>query len=115
LRKTTFILILAFFSSLGWAQDPPQLRAVYVPTFSTNTQTKCDQIIANVLASNLNAVFVQVRSRGDAYYYPNREDSTYPNPEPRGQLWTISPRISISPVLYRPVAQRQPTREVHAW
>jgi len=116
LKKTVFILILALFASLGWAQDPPQMRAVYVPTFSTNSQAKCDQIIANVLASNLNAVFVQVRSRGDAYYYPNREDSTYPNPEPRGQLWTISPSdLDILQYYIDRLHNASPRREVHAW
>ena len=99
----------------GWA-DSPQMRAIYVPTFSTNSQSACDRVIADVLSSNINAVFVQGRSRADAYYYPNREDSTYPNPEPRGQLWSISPSdLDILQYYIDRLHNASPRREVHAW
>jgi uncharacterized lipoprotein YddW (UPF0748 family) len=73
-------------------------------------------VIANVLASNLNAVFVQVRCRGDAYYYPNREDSTYPNPEPRGQYYSITPSdLDVLQYYIDRLHNASPRREVHAW
>lgn len=112
------LALMVFFPLYGIsrAEDPPELRAVYAPVYSINTQAACDQIIANVLASNLNAVFVEVRGRADAYYYPNRNDSTYPNNEPRGQLYAISPaNLDILQYFIDRLHAATPRREVHAW
>lgn len=99
-----------------YADDPPQFRGIYVPTFSTNSQAACDRVIDDVLDSNINQVLVQVRSRGDAYYYPNREDSTYPNPEPRGEAWSISPSdLDILQYYIDRLHNANPPREVIAW
>jgi uncharacterized lipoprotein YddW (UPF0748 family) len=107
-----FVLSLSFFS-LASAQ---QYRAVYIPSFDTNTQAMCDEAIAEVLSTNLNQVFVQVRWRGDAAYIPNREDDTYPNSEPRGQLYSISPAdLDILQYYIDRLHNATPPREVHAW
>ncbi|HNT35104.1 MAG TPA: hypothetical protein PKH07_08915, partial [bacterium] len=63
----------------SWA-DSPEFRGVYVPYWEMNTQAKCDTIIAKILARNINSVYIQVRGRGDAFYFPNRESTVYPNP-----------------------------------
>ncbi len=109
-------VFLTATTAFAGATDPAEFRAVYVPVFDNNTQTEADAIIANVLASNINQVFVQVRGRADAYYYPNREDSTYPNNEPRGELYTISPSDLDSLQYYIDAMHNAtPPREVHAW
>lgn len=101
---------------IGWADDPPEIRAVYVCSWDAAKKNVCDAVIEKIMASNINAVFVQARARGDAFYFPNRESFFYPNPEPRGQRETISPP-DFDPLQYfidklhnapRPV-------EVHAW
>ena len=118
MKKYLFILVcLAFlFSGSVYADDPPEMRAFYVATFDLNTQSKCDTIIANALARNVNAVFVEVRGRADAYYYPNREDSTYPNNEPRGELYTISPSdFDVLQYFIDKLHNASPRIEVHAW
>ncbi len=105
-------------SGAALADDPPEMRAVYCAVFDINTQAKCDAILSRVLGANskINAVFVEARGRADAYYFPNREDSTYPNPEPRGQLYTISPS-NFDPLQYfiDRCHAATPRREVHAW
>lgn len=101
---------------MGVPLDPPELRAVYCASFEVNTQSACQQIVNNVLSSNINAVFVQVRARGDASYYPNREDSTYPNPEPRGQLYSLTPSdLDVLQFFIDRLHNADPPREVHAW
>jgi uncharacterized lipoprotein YddW (UPF0748 family) len=115
MRFTAFCL-LSLLVSAAVAEDPPEMRAFYAATFDINTQAKCDAIIANALARNVNAVFVEVRGRADAYYYPNREGSTYPNNEPRGQLYAISP-ADLDVLQYFIDRLHGATRrvEVHAW
>ncbi len=117
--KKSVCLAVAFAAattSFVQAADPPEFRGVYVPVFDNNTQSKADAIISDILASNINQVFVQVRGRADAYYYPNRDDSTYPNPEPRGQLYTISPSDLDTLQYYIDAFHHAtPPREVHAW
>jgi len=97
------------------AQD--EMSGIYVATFDLNTQTKCDAIIDDILNNgNINAVFVEIRGRADAYYYPNREDSTYPNNEPRGELYTISPSdLDVLQYFIDRMHTASPPREVHAW
>lgn len=103
-------------AAIASAQGTPEYRAVYVPTFSTNSATAANRVIDDILASNINSVFVQVRSRADAYYIPNRDDSTYPNTEPRGQLWTITPAdLDILQLYIDRLHNATPPREVHAW
>lgn len=114
-----FLFILTIFAALAagvMADDPPEYRAFYAATFDINTQAKCDAIISHVLANNINAVFVEVRGRADAYYYPNREDSTYPNSEPRGQLYAISPSdLDVLQYFIDRLHAATPRVEVHAW
>lgn len=98
------------------ADDPPQMRAFYVPTFSITSEAACNAVIDFALSYDYNAIFVQVRARADAYYYPNREDSTYPNPEPRLQLYNINPSdLDILQLFIDRCHNATPRREVHAW
>ena len=57
------------------ALDPPELRAVWVDAFHDGFKTpaQVDQLVAWARAANLNALFVQVRRRGDAYYAKSLE------------------------------------------
>lgn len=108
-------LFTTFVSSV-FADDPPQFRAIYVPSFDTNTEARCAEVVNEVLGTNFNQVIVQVRWRGDAAYYPNREDDTYPNPEPRGVLYSISPSdLDILQYYIDRFHNAEPRREVIAW
>ncbi|MCC6547773.1 family 10 glycosylhydrolase [Candidatus Sumerlaeota bacterium] len=113
----TLALVLATSAFPVTAPAQPEMRAVYAATFDINTQTKCDAIINNVLTNgNINAVFVEVRGRADAYYYPNREDSTYANTEPRGELYAISPAdLDVLQYFIDRLHTATPRVQVHAW
>ncbi|MCC7391095.1 family 10 glycosylhydrolase [Candidatus Sumerlaeota bacterium] len=120
MKKRMFSWALALSAGLMSAQMAPaqnEMRAVYAATFDINTQAKCDAIINNVLTNgNINAVFVEVRGRADSYYYPNREDSTYPNNEPRGELYAISPSdLDVLQYFIDRLHTATPRVEVHAW
>ena len=116
MRKFGFVILVLVLSLHAWSVDPPELRAFYAATFDVNTKTNCDTIISEALSHNVNAVFVEVRGRGDAYYYPNREDSTFPNNEPRGELYTISPGdFDTLQYFIDKCHNASPRREVHAW
>ncbi len=51
-------------------EDPPELRAVWVDAFHEGFKTpaQVDRLVSWAREANLNALFVQVRRRGDAYY-----------------------------------------------
>ncbi|MDK2971777.1 MAG: hypothetical protein PWP23_1532 [Candidatus Sumerlaeota bacterium] len=116
MRRIALILLSVIFPGLLLAADPPEFRGAYVPSFDTNTQAACDTVINRVLSSNLNQLFVQVRARGDAAYFPNREDSTYPNPEPRGELYSLSPAdLDVLQYYIDELHNADPPVEVHAW
>ncbi len=115
MRKIIISLCL-LFSLLIFTNDPPEVRGVYIPIWDIDTQAKCDDVISKILNSNLNAVFLHVRARGDAYYYPNREDSTYPNPEPRAQLYSLDPSdLDVLQYFIDRMHNANPPRRVIAW
>ncbi len=118
MKKASILVgaLLAAATSFAGVTDPAEFRAVYIPVFDNNSQSEADAIIADIMGSNINQVFVQVRGRADAYYYPNREDSTYPNPEPRGVLYALSPSdLDLLQYYIDAFHNATPRREVHAW
>ncbi len=116
MRRLLILLTTALLGATAWADDPPEMRAFYAATWRVNTPAKCDAVIAAALAHSVNAVFVEVRGRADAYYYPNRDDATYPNTEPRGELYTISPSDFDSLQYFIDhFHEASPRVEVHAW
>lgn len=116
MKKLLLITFLFTFPLTLFGEDPPEMRAVYIAMWTLNSQSECQKAVADILASNINAVFVQVRGRGDAYYFPNREDDTYPNQEPRSLLYPISP-TGFDPLQYLidRFHNADPPVEVHAW
>lgn len=85
LLVTTILLIVAFVgrvdaqanSSAPPAQvsATPEFRAFWVDGFNDGfiTPSQCDQLIARVRGAHCNAIFVQARKRGDAYYWSHYE------------------------------------------
>src|SRR5258708_27718093 len=84
------LLFLLIAASL-YADDPrPEYRAYWVDTFRTPfaTRVDVDRIVDAAVESNANALFVQVRRRGDAWYLDAAEplaeamDGTFDPPPP---------------------------------
>ncbi len=73
-RLVTALLLLALGVADAAAQNA-QYRGYWVDTFNTTLNTPADvtAVVQNAVASNANAIFVQVRRRGDAWYLNSLE------------------------------------------
>ncbi len=113
LKRLTGLLFAAVFfqggpsPALAQTADP-EIRGVWVDTWGAGFRnaTEIDQLIADAQRANLNAIFPQVRRRGDAFYNNALEPKN----------------ASVSPSGFDPLAyliQRaraaNPPIEVHAW
>jgi uncharacterized lipoprotein YddW (UPF0748 family) len=88
---------------------PAQYRALWVDAFhdGMKSETQIRKLVADAHRANLNALFVQVRPRGDALF--NRSD------EPRAS--GIDGPASFDPLAYviKLAHNANPRMEVHAW
>jgi uncharacterized lipoprotein YddW (UPF0748 family) len=89
--------------------DAPELRAVWVDAFHDGFKTpqQVDQLVAWARAANLNALFVQVRKRGDAYYSRSFE--------PRAEDPDLMPGFDALQYLIFRAHQGPHPLQVHAW
>jgi uncharacterized lipoprotein YddW (UPF0748 family) len=89
--------------------DPPELRAVWVDAFHDGFKTpaQVDDLVAWARAANLNALFVQVRRRGDAYYLNSIE--------PRSEDPDLAPGFDALQYLIDKAHQGPRRLQVHAW
>ena len=117
LRNRTPLLFLIWFlassvSAHGQAVIPDhsraELRAFWVDGFNDGFQTpaQCDLLLARVRAAHMNAVFVQVRKRSDAYYASHYEPWATDDPQHFDALEYVC-RIAH--------ARGLPRIQVHAW
>ena len=69
-KRSLPIIILLLAAVTTRAEDRPEYRAYWVDTFRTPFATRVDveRIVDAAVESNANALFVQVRRRGDAWY-----------------------------------------------
>jgi uncharacterized lipoprotein YddW (UPF0748 family) len=88
---------------------PPQFRAIWVDAFHDGIKSRAqvEKLLIDAHRANLNALFVQVRKRGDAYF--NRSD------EPRAL--DIAGSRGFDPLAYviQLAHASKPRIEVHAW
>jgi uncharacterized lipoprotein YddW (UPF0748 family) len=89
--------------------DAPELRAVWVDAFHDGFKTpaQVDQLVAWARSANLNALFVQVRRRGDAYYLRSFE--------PRVEDPDFAPGFDALQYLIDQAHQGPQRLQVHAW
>jgi uncharacterized lipoprotein YddW (UPF0748 family) len=89
--------------------DPPELRAVWVDAFHDGVKTseQVDDLLTWVRDANLNAVFVQVRRRGDAFYLKSFE--------PRAEDPALAPGFDALQYLIDRAHQGPQRVQVHAW
>ena len=89
-------LLLAACGMVSGQNGGPEYRGYWVETFNTplGTRADIDRIVESAVQSNANALFVQVRRRGDSWYLESREPLTeVPNvgePDASGR-WTLDP------------------------
>ena len=91
------------------AVAPPEYRALWVDAFheGIHSRAEIDRLVATAQRAHLNALFVQVRKAGDAYYSKSLE--------PRA--WDIFAPASFDPLAYllSRAHAASPRLEVHAW
>src|SRR5712691_4262735 len=95
--------------ALAEPMDPPELRAVWVDAFHDGFKTaaQVDDLVAWARSANLNALFVQVRRRGDAYYLKSFE--------PRTEDPDLAPGFDALQYLIDRAHQGPQRLQVHAW
>ncbi|HXG85850.1 MAG TPA: family 10 glycosylhydrolase [Pyrinomonadaceae bacterium] len=90
------ILSLLVSPTFVEAQDNPEYRAYWAETFNTQmgTRDEIDRLVDSAVQSNANAIFAQVRRRGDSWYLDTKEPLTQVanvgEPDASGK-WTIDP------------------------
>jgi uncharacterized lipoprotein YddW (UPF0748 family) len=96
-------------AALAELLDPPELRAVWVDAFHDGFKTpeQVDDLLAWARSANLNALFVQVRRRGDAYYLKSFE--------PRAEDPDLAPGFDALQYLIDRAHQGPQRLQVHAW
>jgi uncharacterized lipoprotein YddW (UPF0748 family) len=112
LRPLPLVLLALWLLPAGrLGAQTHELRGWWVDTFNAALRTPAEvaQLVANARTANFNALFVEVRKRGDAYY-----DSRF---EPKA--------ADVSPATFDPLAELlrlahdtsggKPRIEVHAW
>src|SRR5216683_2577024 len=91
------------------AYGPPQYRALWVDAFHDGLKSpaQVEKVVADAHRANLNALIVQVRKAGDAYF--NRSD------EPRASDIT-GPTTAAQAAIWIPACPRsRPTRTRYSW
>lgn len=67
--------------------DPSEMRVAIITNYDTlNSTTAIQGYIDTIASQNYNSVAVHARYRGDATYFPNKSNTTYPNNEPRTSI-----------------------------
>ena len=91
------------------ALDPPELRAVWVDAFHDGFKTpqQVDDLVSWARAANVNALFVEVRRRGDAYYLKSIE--------PRAEDPDLAPDFDALQYLIDRAHAGTQRLQVHAW
>jgi uncharacterized lipoprotein YddW (UPF0748 family) len=91
------------------ALGPPQYRALWVDAFHDGIKSaaQVEKLVADAHRANLNALIVQVRKRGDAYF--NRSD------EPRASDILGPPDFDPLADVIQLAHAQTPRIEVHAW
>ena len=95
-RIIPFIFVTLFLISLGagFANEKPEFRAMWVSSYGYGadvcTPERIDELVAHAKVANLNALVVQVRKTGDAFYNsdydPRAEDLLLPDFDPLAYL-----------------------------
>jgi uncharacterized lipoprotein YddW (UPF0748 family) len=93
----------------GAALDPPELRAAWVDAFHDGFKSpgQVDELVAWARQANVNALFVEVRRRGDAYYLRSLE--------PRTEDPDLQPGFDALQYLIQRAHDGPQRIQVHAW
>ncbi len=103
-----FLFFLLLFNSSIYAQN----RALWATVWDINSAEKIDAILKTAHQYHFNQLFLQVRYRGDALYFPNKKDSSFSNSESRCYVLKNS---TFDPLQYAINQAPKYDIEIHAW
>lgn len=66
--------------------DSPEGRAFWSTAWTITSLEDVQANVSKAVEFNFNTLLLEVRFRGDAFYFPNKYSSRYPNSEPRSHL-----------------------------
>ena len=110
MRRVFVILELVVFFSCASARGAGEFRALWADTFhpAMRNASEVSQLVSEARAGNFNAVIVEIRKRGDAYYNSNYEPkATDISPS------TFDPLADLTAKAHDTTAGQR--IEVHAW
>ncbi len=93
---------------------PAEMRGLWVPAWEITSPKEVDTVVDKASRYGFNALFVQVRFRGDRLYIANRVSSHFPNPEPASPSLD-QPLDKFDPLAYILARGHGAGLEVHAW
>lgn len=115
LRSLIVLLPLLLTVAPPAQAQPEEYRAYWVDAFGSGIKTAAQvtTLVNDLRAGNFNAVVVQVRKRGDAYYTPN---TAYPDYEPKATdiASNFDPLADLIAKAHD-TSGGKPRIEVHAW
>jgi len=91
-----------------------EMRGLWVPAWEITSPQAVDTVVDKASRYGFNALFVQMRFRGDRLYIANRVSSRYPNPEPVSSSLD-QPLDKFDPLAYILAKGHRAGLEVHAW
>lgn len=107
-RILLLIIFLAAFISI--AAKP--ISAVWVLPWDLVRPGSIDTLLVNMQENGQNTLMAEVRYRADALYIPNKQDSTYLNPETRSYIMKGS---NFDVLEYLLAQAKEYDIDVHAW
>ncbi len=73
-------------SEVRLISDSPEGRAFWSTAWTITSLEDVQTNVAKAAEFNFNTLLLEVRFRGDAFYFPNKYSNRYPNSEPRSHL-----------------------------
>lgn len=109
------VLICALIQSAHPQTEPAvEGRALWIPAWELTNPGAVRRAVIGAAEYRFNAIFVQVRYRGDTLYQPNRYVSYYSNPEPRS-IYTKNQPEDFDPLALAIEEGHAWGLSVHAW
>lgn len=82
--RKILLLIIIFIAVIGLQGEA--ISAVWVLPWDLVRESSIDSVLVNLQKNGQNTLLAEVRYRADAIYIPNKQDTTYSNPETRSYI-----------------------------
>jgi len=110
--RRRFLIVALIVLLAGSASLSAEMRSLWATSWDINTPQKIVKVVKKAAEQNFDAIFAEIRYRGDALYKPNRFDRTFPNPEPISYFVTID---GFDPLAFLLQTAESFNIKVYAW